>query len=346
MADIRKMEPSEAALVKKLAKKSFVGIEQFFVSTPKEAMVALKDNKIVGGIMIKYIITKDQKIGYIDTAFIVPEYQGKGIGGILYEKTVQYLWGQGCTGLSALVKDDNVGSWQLFLNNGFSQTSIAEGVGKLGFLPMLKQYFLTPFFIANGMEFYLTVKNKEVKPKKSGSIAQIGLYLLVNAVLMLFALVQGETYFLDFLGAYTALLLGRTLFGYVGTLFSKQKWKFRLNSAGAVIVAFINLIGGLFPMIGNWYPAKYENTDAFRKAAGITALCEWCFMLVLTISAIMFQSSFTFLPLFISLGKVYLLYYILAVYPFESYGGRRIYLWNKGIYTILAMLSAFVIIIR
>lgn len=343
MLTIRKMEPFEAALVKKVARGAFGGLEQFFVGSSKEAMVALIDGNIVGGIILKYIVCQDQKIGYFDTAFIAPAHQGKGIGGALYQKTAQYLWEQGCTALSALVKDDNVGSWQLFLNNGFSRVSMKEAFSQLGFGAMLLHYFAAPVFAANGMEFYLALKDGEAHPKKSGSVVEIFLYLLANAVLLLPMAVRSQTGFVSFLFSYLTLLSGGVLFGYFGSLLSGQKWRFRLNSCGAALVGLIHLLGGLYPMIGNWYPPKYENTAAFRRNAGITALFEWGFFLVLTAAAVFLKGYFGVFEPFVSLGAIFLIYRILAVYPFESYGGGRVYRWSRGIYLALAALSALVV---
>ena len=193
MIVIRKMEPSEAGAVKKLGQKTFRGIEKLFVSNPKDAMVAVLDDKIVGGIIIKYIESNGNKIGYFDGAFIDANYHGRGIGGMLYEKTTQYLWEEGCTAQTALVKDDNVGSWKLFLNNGFCETSFLEGVRLLGLRTMMRHYLTTPFFVSNGMEFYLSVAKGQVKPKEIGSLKQIFMFVIANILLILFRFMNNKS---------------------------------------------------------------------------------------------------------------------------------------------------------
>lgn len=338
MVTIRKMEQSEARAVKKVAQRTFGIVERLFISRPKEAMVAVVDDKIVGGIIIKYIVSSGKKIGYFDAAFIDPDYQGQGIGGKLYRETTKYLWEQDCDALSALVKDDNVGSWKGFLNNGFSQTTIGEGIRQLGFLPMLLQYFITPFCIGNGMEFYLAVKEQGVQPKKVQTGQQIMLYLLVNFLLMLFPSICNGFNFTTFMGAYLTLLVGSILCGYVGTLFSKRQWQFRLNSGGAALVALINM-GGAYPMIGNWYPKSYDNTKEFRRAMGINALFEWGFLVCITILAWAIQGNCVFFRYLFQLGGTFLIYHMFIFYPFECFGGKRVYLWNKWLYVILTILS-------
>ena len=342
MIMIRKMEPGESIQVKKLARKAFVGIERFFISTPKNTMVAVVDDKIVGGINIKIIESNGKKIGYFDAAFIDPHYHGQGIGKMLYEATTKYLWESGCDALSALVKDDNVASWKLFENNGFCLTSFVEATKHLGFLTMMKQYFTTPFFISNGMEYYLVVKNQKVMPKKVISSRQIIWFILANFILMLTSmLTRSAMQFSVFISSYLFLLSVGVITGYIGTCFSKRQWHFRVNSGGGVIVALINMIE-IYPLIGNWYPLQYENTKSFRKDMGITALCEWLFLLIITLISYVFGAEYLFLAYTYQIGSILLLYRILALYPFESFGGRRVYDWNKKIYLAMSIVTIII----
>lgn len=343
MVEIRKMKIEEALEVKKLGQKAFSGTERLFVSKPKEAMVAVVDGKIVGGMIIKYIIAKAKKLAYIDFAFIDPDYHNRGIGRDLYKGTFEYLWDEGCTAISAMVKDDNVASWKSFLNNGFSQTSMLEATKELGVDLMLEQYFITPAFLANGMEFYLKVKEKEIKPKKVETKAQIGFYLLANFLLMILGfLLNDRSNWGMYIVSYIGLLASGVAVSYLGLLFSKRKWKFRVNSCGAVVVAFIN-IGAAYPLIGNWYPESYENTEEFKRDMGIPALFEWIFLLVVTLVSIIMMPQHILFKYLSQIGSTLVIYRILAVYPFESYGGARVYRWNKVLYLIMSIISLILI---
>jgi len=343
MITIRKMKAEEAQVVKKVGQKAFLGVERFFVSKPKEAMVAVIDDKIVGGMTIKYIIANDKKLAYIDFAFVDPDYHNQGVGRKLYKETFEYLWNEGCTAIAAMVKDDNVASWKSLLNNGFSQTSMLEATKELGVGLMLKQYFVTPAFISNGMEFYLKVKGREVKPKEVETKTQIGFYLLANFLLMILGfLLNNRSNWGMYILSYIGLLASGVVVSYLGILFSKRKWKFRVNSCGAVVVAFIN-IGAAYPLIGNWYPERYENTKEFKRDMGIPALFEWIFLLVIVVvSKIMMQQNILFKYLS-QIVSTFIIFRILAVYPFESYGGARVYRWNKCLYLIMSIVSVILI---
>lgn len=344
MVLVRKMEASEADFVKKIAQKAFVGIERVFVSKPKEAMVAVLDGSIVGAILIQYITSQQGKIGYYDFAFVSPEYHGQGIGKILYERTRQYLWDQGCTALSATVKDDNVASWNLLLHNGFQRVTLLEGVRQLGLSGMLKQYFTTTVMISNGAELYLAVKDAKIERKGGHTAQNLAAYFLANIALILPTFLISNKNMALFLSAYLLVLLGTTLFGYLGTLLSKERWKFRLNNGGGVIVAFIGLLGAAYPLIGNWYPPSYENTVEFRKSMGMTAACEWVFTLLVGAVCFSLSHSSVFFHYAALLSIQFLLYKLIPIYPFESYGGGRVYRWSKKVFAAFGGCSLFFII--
>lgn len=88
---IRPMKDGEQKEIVKVGKRAFKLMESLFVGTPKLAMVADYNGKIVGSIMYKYINTKKKKVVYIDEAFVDPNYSGLGVGKLLYNKTFDYL---------------------------------------------------------------------------------------------------------------------------------------------------------------------------------------------------------------------------------------------------------------
>lgn len=163
---IRPMKDGEQKEIVKVGKRAFKLMEALFVGTPKQAMVADYNGKIAGSIMYKYFNTKTKKIAYIDEAFVDPEFSGMGIGKMLYSQTFDFLWKQGCDNMTALVKDDNVGSWKLFEDNHFKRVSCYEIIKELGIIGFIKHYIKTPFLFAVGMDFYMANKTNTVKEKK------------------------------------------------------------------------------------------------------------------------------------------------------------------------------------
>lgn len=338
---IRSMEREEAEEVKKIGKRAFSLVEGMFVSKPKHALVAIADGKLAGAIIYKITEVQGKRTGYFEYAFVDPDYHGKGIGKKLYQATTDYLWEQGCDSQAALVKDDNVGSWSLFLKNGFARVGLWEIVRQLGVLGFLSQFFRNLLWLAVGMDFYLAV-HKEPLKNKSRTGRQIGGYLAANLLLILLALYRIDNPVI-FLGTYIGMLAGTIAVGRLAAVPAKRKWQFRLNNGGAGIIALVNYFGGIFPMSGNWYPQKYENTREFRRDLGLVAVTEWAFIAGLTGVSMLFSSTHLIFHYVSLIGEILLIFRILAFYPFEAYGGSRVFSWNKWIYGVMALISVLLI---
>lgn len=338
---IRTMEQEEAKEVKKIGKRAFNFIEGMFVSEPKHALVAVVDGKITGAIIYKITEVQEKRTGYFEYAFVDPDYHGRGIGRKLYQATTNHLWEQGCDSQAALVKDDNVGSWSLFLKNEFSRVGLPEMFRHLGVLGVLSQFIRNLFWLAIGMDFYLAVRNETLESKDSTG-RQIGAYLLINVLLILLTLYRIKEPMI-FLGVYAGILAGRIAVGRIMAMSSKREWQFRMNNGGAGIAAIVNFFSGVFPMSGNWYPRDYENTNEFRRDLGMVALAEWLFMIVLTGVSMIFQSSHLIFHYASWIGEILLIYRILAFYPFEAYGGSRVFCWNRWLYCAMALISVLLI---
>lgn len=341
---VRHMKDSEAAEVYKIGKRAFTGLESLFFGKPKLALVAVKDEKIVGAILYKFFQSGGKKIGYVDYAFIAPDFHNQGVGGILYKAATECLWEQGCDMLTALVKDDNVGSWWLFLKNGFSRVSLPDMVRQFGFTGMLKHYFGTPFGFGIGMEYYVALQTQACPSDKGGSTKQVASYLLANLFLFFFILLHNHESIGAVFTAYIILLAGGIMAGYAGTLFTKRKWCYRLTNGGLLTCILANFFGGVYPLIGNWYPEHYENTDGFRRDMGINALAGWIFVLALSALSVLGICQTVFSQYVGQIGSLFLLYRVMAFYPFESFGGRRVYCWKRRLHVLMAALSLAVVV--
>lgn len=335
----RLMEPGEAQEVLKIARRAFGAAEALFVTKPKQAIVAVSGKKIVGAVQFKIYSAGGKKIGYYEYAFISPDYHNQGIGSILYKAASDYLWEQGCEVLTALVKDDNAGSWSLLLKHGFARISLPELARQFGFLGMLRLYLETVYGTAIGMDYYVALRNQECPSGKAGSAKQIAAYLLVNLSLFLCLLLRRPENIDIFFAAYAIFIFGGILAGYIGTRFSKHEWQFRLCNGGGLICTLVNLWGSVLPMVGSWYPATYENSGNFRRDMGIQALAGWLFVLVLSGLSLAVGSQHMLFAYLSQIGSVLLIYRVIAFYPFESFDGGRVYRWHKGIYAIMAAAS-------
>lgn len=342
---VRPIEPGEKKAVLKMGRRAFTGFESLWVTKPKEALVAVRDGKIVGAVLYKIFQAGGRKVGYYDYGFVDPSCHHQGIGRVLYRECANFLWAQGCDALTAVVKDDNVGSWGSLFNNGFVRISLPELVRQFGVGGMLRHYFGTPFCIGIGMEYYVALKDGDCPLGKEGSAKQIAGYLLANLLLVPIVLLHVSQNAGAFLLAYILCLAGSIFAGFIGTLFSKRRWQFRLNNGGGLTCALVSL-GGVYPMVGNWYPDRYEKTLSFRRDMGINALAGWIFVMVLSVLPFFEIGSLIFIRYTGQIGAIFLLYRILAFYPFESFGGQRVWLWKKWVYVLMSALSIAVLVLR
>lgn len=326
---VREINPNEINEVQKLGRRAFKGFESLWVSKPKSALVVEKDGIIVGSMLYKILDCGGKKVGYIDYMFIDRDYHGQGIGNILYKEGTEYLWSIGCDALTGVIKDDNVGSWALVKKNGFSRISILKAIQIFGFFGMFKQYFLTPHSIGIGMDYYVAYRGDELRDKEN-NVSEVLSFILTNIIIAAPILLKISNMLL-FVLAYVFIMLGHILFGYVGTLFSKRRWKFRFTNGGALVCFLFNFVT-VYPMVGNWYPTKYEKSSEFKKDMGVNSFMGWIFLIAISLLYFIFGKSNVLISYMAKIASSLLLYKCIPFYPFESFGGKRLINWNKPIF--------------
>lgn len=341
---VKRMLPDQAKDVQQLGRKTFKGVESFFVSLPKDCFIALDNDSLVGAIMIKFETYSQTKVGYIDFVFVDKDYGGKGIGQQLLAAAIDYMWEEGCKYITAIVKDDNVSSWQMLKNKGFNRSSYIEIKNALGLSGLLKLFFTTPVGFAIGMQYYI-LSQEETKEKKTSN-DEIRMYIVMNMLLfVLFGFRFGVLNIPSAIGVLSAYI-GLIFFGYLGTLPSKKQHVFRINECGTSLAFVLHLISGILPIMGNWYPVQYEKTEAFKKNLGLIGLMKWLFVIIIT--------GLTILPVGLSEAMIalsdtglYLMFmFCIPIYPFESFGSGRVFRWNKIIYLMMLAASIGVLVIR
>lgn len=198
-------------------------------------MAAVYEDKIIGGIIYKFISSGGKRIAYISEAFVDPDYHGSGVGTKLYKETFCHIWDQGCDGMTALVKDDNVASWKLFMENGFKRAGAFEVIRQAGISGSTSAIFENTRSFAVGMDFYMVMKETSVKEKDTG-FCQLFSFLASNFLLLLPVWLQlfrrSPQSLPVFMSAYFTVLALFVLTRYAGTLFSRRSWKFRFNNGG------------------------------------------------------------------------------------------------------------------
>ncbi|NBK93465.1 GNAT family N-acetyltransferase [bacterium 1XD21-13] len=336
---IRPMRDGEQKEIQRIGKRAFQFVEALFVGRPKRAMAAEYEGKLVGGILYKEFNAHKKRIAYIDEAFVDPDYQGLGIGKKLYTKTFEALWEQNYQVLTALVKDDNAGSWKPFWDNGFRRVSVYRIIKEIGVTGFLKHYLFTPYLIAVGMDFYMCNRENTVEEKVNAPL-QLFFYFFLN-LLLLFPLWSrwhhrdAGGFLWNFLayGSLLALFIGSR---YLGKLISGNGGKFRFNQGGSFLLPVLGFFGNVFFMNANWYPEHYENTDDFRKRLAIPEIIKWFLFALLPWTALLPG------PYCQALGRLaspFLIFMMIPFYPFEIFGGGRIYRYKKWLWLIMFIIA-------
>jgi len=351
--NIREMQPEEAKSLQSLGSKIFLrSMEAPFVPKPKKAHVAVCDGKIVGGFCYSFEKCGEKKLGFVDYFFVDPAYAGQGIGRALSQGGIAYLWEQGCDYLASVVRDDNVGSWSAFEKTGFIRASLPKVAGSLGLGGFIKTYIKHFYGFSPGCDFYFAIRPDDnsvpllAYAKRTG-FGQILLHPLTNTLLALIPFLIGLITFTTDPSNLPMLVLrflivfgGVIFFSYIPTLLSGRKWHYRMPTGGLLLASIFSIFGLFMPMAGNWYPDRYENTQAFRRDMGISALMSWAYLLGILIAARLFDG----VRPFIATGVIgVLLIFRCIPFPVINLGSVRVFRWNKFLCVLLALASIFTV---
>ncbi|PTV98389.1 ribosomal protein S18 acetylase RimI-like enzyme [Halanaerobium saccharolyticum] len=343
MIEIRAMKKSEAEEVKKLGKKTFEWFEGLFIPEPKNCFVAVEENNIIGAVLYKFFTVADKKIGYVDYIFVDENVHDKGIGSKLVDRCLKAMEKEDCDGCSALVRDDNVGSWKMFINRGLQRVGLDDLVRNFGILDMLKLTFKTPFIFATGMDYYLKLGADDLSTRKGNSLFQAFKYLILTALLLSPGFIHGIENALSIIAAIAAIIVIRIAFGYLGTLFSKENWHFRVCDGGYIIPFIASFFNGIFLISGNWYPEVYRKESDFKRSLGFTALAQWISLITIILITKTQLGQTQFLGIMGEMSVFIMMISIVPLYPLASFGGKRIFEWNKWIYIIVLLISFYIL---
>ena len=133
------------------------------------------------------------------------------------------------------------------------------------------------------------------------------------------------------------IFVGIMLFTFVGTLFSKRRWKYQVTTGGGMLSIVGALLGAFIPIGGGFYPEKYENTPQLHRDMAITAFLPWLFLLAL-------------MPLFQTLGLNQIIVTILLIFrciPWVSVnmGTSRIFHRSKVLWLVMVLATIVVLIL-
>ena len=335
---IREFQPGEEKEIKKIGLMAFKSIEGLFITKAKTAKVAVVDGKIVGAMQYKMISYGEKSFCYLEFAFVHPAYHGKGIGNQLYHETIEAVRAQGCEVITALVKGDNIGSFGLIEKSGLKRCSFFELVRILGVRGALTMFFKTEQNIASGMDLYST----NVK-EKTGSGKELGAYLFFNALILFLAVWNQGGQIFTYVASAMSVLLFTALIGSIICFISKRSWHFRMNNCGLFITILVSLLGGVFPLIGRWYPDEYSMDQSAKKELCISAMIEWLGLIIAGSVIHALSPGGLYWRIVRMVIGCMLIYRLIPTYPFSEFGANRVWSYNKLLYVVMFATTLFLL---
>jgi len=355
---IRPMLGEEKQEVGAIMRHSFELTQQLFFSWSKDVLVAEKDGKLLGAVILKmFSLPGGRKGGLIAWVFTSPEARGTGAGQRLTEAGLEFLEKQGCDEFMACVEGYNSSSSKLFATRGFSILSPGEQFRRYG-LGTLSMWFHTFHYIDVG--HFLWVRPAARQPDNP-RLQWWGNWL-ANILIFLLALWRRNSF--GQISLLSVVELPLLLLAFLGARSLSMKWmaysqkmeiRYRAWESGFPLSMLIALaFGGPYPVLGSFYliSDRWRYRELLPKL-GPVALSGVLPGLALTWGAwalSQFEGLAPDVSHWISsamnMGLILLLFDIVLIFfPFVSFNGRRIWDWNKlvwGICILATMMLFFV----
>lgn len=319
---VRKMVPSERPIVQQISRAAFHSAESWFIGLPQQALVLLVDQTIVGAVVYQTWGNSRYRNAYVDQFVIAPGQSGRGLGKRLLTAALTYFRQVGIQTVTAAVKTDNVGSWKNFLDNEFRRVSWGQAFRYLGAAGTVRQLSQSPLAFEAGMELY--VLDLAERPASPVGLPALGRFLVSNLLLQLpmWGLLMSRRLIWPALGAYVLVLLV-----VAGTRWGLGRWlephgHLRFNNGGGITTLLLSLVQVPFPLNLTWVPVRYQKDDRFRRHLALPEIVKWGCLMALAPLVLSSGSGLFFIGKFASWLLVFQLF---PVFPFEAFGGRRLY---------------------
>jgi GNAT superfamily N-acetyltransferase len=359
---IRELREQDARAVLKGQRKAFSPLFGLFLSRPKEGLVAEYGGRIVGAVTCKVIPVGKGRAGYLDIAYVDSSQRGKKLGSRLYTAAMEKLRDEGCETITAVIRDDNRASWKIMERNGCVIYPFYRLIGKFGLAGALRIGANAHIAYALGHELWATGKPSGRSKSHQSPLAALPGFIIINFLLVLLASRGSLPFTLGAMIAVAAEIAG----GWLGTLGQPARWYLQRPHAALPLSMFVALTRGLLPSNASWQPVE-ETYDVIQRPRllGRTSLFAWIAVYLVTVSSFIVLNPGSLTSLLnwmnltnlsslsslqtdalsgsLSLGLMYLIYRTLAVFPFESFGGLRVYEWKPRIFWLMAGISALTI---
>lgn len=349
---IQRMKKEDRRGVLAAMRRSFPLTQQWMLSLSPHVLVGKGREKVLGAVVLKvFTISPGRKGGLIAWIFTVPEVRGLGLGQRLAEAGISYLEEQGCQEIFASVEGYNYSSSKIFASRGFGIISPGRQFLRYKLRTPLV-WFKTFHYLDVG--HFLWVRPAPQEPDSPGR--QWWGTVAMNSLLWLlmiwrnggFASVNLRAWF--GLSLATLILYGLRYLGMraaAGLLGLRSR--FRAWESGFPLSALIALVlGGNYPIPGNLYPREkdlsYRSVLPKMGPVALTgALPILAVALIIKVTGEAAPGSGMLYNIAWLANTMVFFDILLPFFPFTSYNGRRIWDWNKCVWSAMALASIYVL---
>ena len=359
-----------------IATDAFQTPQDYFVSLTPHTLAARVDGELVGGAILEVVDGPAGDVGIVSWLFTAPTAQGHGVGSELVDAAIDYLEDQGCRAIVTVVQWRNTASSSLFARRGFERvpsSALARRFGlKQGGLVWLETFhFLNvgcdlwclelaegrdgssagPPDGADSGDATRNTRDDRHRPL-GGSAGRLLETVLVHVALLTIVVggldVRSWTLTTLALGAVGGLVIALRWLPFLavaardGRRWSVSSWGNVYPFAGAIA-----LLGGFLPVPGHLAPERsaWDYRDA-RPVLGPAATAWGLALLAILVGVVgvgggLEGAHLHSLVLTLTVFVVVDLWVI--VWPFDSYSGRLIYDWNRGVWAVLSVIGGLVL---
>jgi len=352
---VRKIQPGEDKAVWKVAKTLSI-LERylfylFFYLSYKigkaDALVAVDGERIVGCVTPKVTTLAGEKIGSVEAIFVDRNVQGKGVGKALVDAALSLFQEAECQTLYYIVDRYNSPSWNMALHRGFNLFEFNEQFRVFGW-KILSLWLAISYYFAPGT-FILrkTAKESQITREAGAGWHFLLAWLGFSLTILAMGIRLGDP-LLDtipfVLGVVGVSIFAHELSHKLVANFFGLKTVFKVWESGLVFSVLLALLGGLYPSYGSTFIKQMDwPYNKKIKEMGLIYSVGPVISLILA-SCFLGLTYWTSTEWLVDLGIVgfrvnfiLALFNLIPIFPFSIFDGRKIFLWNKTVWSLLVI---------
>ncbi|MGM0421125.1 MAG: GNAT family N-acetyltransferase, partial [Bacillota bacterium] len=333
---IRRMTASDKKRVDEIVRGSFPLAASLFFKPKPVTLVAVIENRVVGGVVLgRFSYGRNKQAGILYWLFTAPEARREGAARALVEEASNRLFAQGCQEIFACIEGYNSASASIFFSASFKRLSAWQQFMKYGYYALNIWWNSHHVFDLGHQLWVLEQEGFKEKVPRQPYLSWL-VNLIVSTVIFLTALVRSDMIELSpIAGVYGLLSLALTyglregagLAAAKGSDLDLEYYPWESGQTIALLIA--GAFGSFLPVPGAFYPREagwhYQEKlpELARQAlasTGIVLVAAW----LLKLDFFLAKNENMFLQIWqIALLNLAVFDIALPFFPFTPFNGKR-----------------------